>query len=115
MAGRSGIRNELRNEISFARGEQHDFQLAMLRFNEIGTVDVNLASRGIGVLDDELAAAADLEAIVEDGSGIEPIVAKTGAGIVNLEKLNRRTGAVFDGGIDVIGVAAGDEYASDRR
>ena len=86
----------------------------MLRFNESGTVDVNLPSRRIGVFNGELAAAANLKAIVKYGSRIESIVAKTGAGIINFEELHRRSRAVFDGGIDVVGMAAGEKRTRDH-
>lgn len=101
----------MRNEVRFAGREQHNLQLAMLRLNESGPVDVNLAPCRIGVLDGERAAAADLKAVMKDGSGIEPVVAEAGAGIVDFKKLYRSAGAVFDRGIDVIGAASGDAKA----
>ena len=76
---------------------------------------MNLMPCRIGVLDGERAAAANLKAIVKYGSGIEPIVAKTGAGVVNLKELDWSAGSVFDGGIDVVGVASGDKQAGGQN
>jgi len=108
-AGQSGNGKDLRNEISFACREQNDLQLAMFSFDHSGAVDVNLMACRIGVLDGELAASANLKSIVKHGSSIKPIVAEAGAGIVNLKKLHRSAGAVFDDGVDVVGVASGDK------
>ena len=74
----------------------------------VGPVELRLVALSPAcVLHFERAAALQLNAIVEDGSGRQRVRSKAGAGIVDFKELNRRASAVFDCRVDVIGVAAG--------
>jgi hypothetical protein len=46
---------------------------------------------------------------VEDGSGGQAVGSKAGAWVVDFEDLDGGSGAVFDRGVNVIGVAGGEE------
>jgi len=94
-------------KLGFAAGEQDDLQRALLTFCYCGAVDLHLVAFRGCVLNFERAAAAQLNAVVEDRACVELVGSEAGAGIVDFEQLNGRSGAVFDGGVHVVGVAAG--------
>ena len=100
-------RRQLGMKVGFAFGEQHDFKLTLLTFGDCGAVDLHWMSVGRGVLDLDGTAAAQLDAIVEVGSGGQFVGAKAGAGIVDLKLLDRGSGAVLYGGFHMVGVATG--------
>ena len=84
--------------------------MALLALLECWAGDLSLVAIEGRVLDGEWAAAAHLEAIVEGGSAVEMIEAEAGAGVVDFEELDGCAGAVLDGGVDVVGVTAGEEH-----
>ena len=94
-------------KLGFAGGKQDNLKGALLALGYCGAVDLRLETIAAGVLDLERAGAAQLDAVMEDCAGGQGIGAKAGAGVVDLEQLNWRSGAVLNGCIDVIGVAAG--------
>lgn len=73
----------MRHELCFAGGEKNDFELALLALGQSGSVDLDLLGVCACVSDFERAAAADLEAVVEDRSGGDVVSAEAGAGVVN--------------------------------
>ena len=85
--------------------QKDDFKLALLALDQrwAGDMDLFFVSAGVGDL--ERAAAADLKAIVEDGTGGYTVGAKAGVGVVDLEELNVSAGTIHDGRVDVVGVA----------
>ena len=99
-------RSELHLKRGLGVGQEDDLQLTVLALDEGGAGDVRRATVGIGVLDGEWTAAAYLEAVVECGAGLEAIGAEAGAGVVDFKKLDRRAGAVLEGGVDVIRATA---------
>ena len=101
-------------EFSLAAGQEHDFELALLALGEGGAGDLDLAAIGGRVLDVERAAAAYLEAIVEGRTGGEAIGPEAGVGVIDFKKLDGSAGAVFDGGVDVVGVAGGEVENEDE-
>ena len=60
----------------------------------------------VGVEELQAAGPENLEAIVKVGSGGEVLGSEAGAGVVDLKQFDWSTGAVGDGGGDVVGVAA---------
>jgi hypothetical protein len=98
----------LRDKIGFGAGKQNDLQQALLAIGQIRAGEMRLAAVGACVGEGERTAAANLESIAVDSACGEMIDAKAGAGIVHFEELDVGAGAVFDGGIDVVGMAAGE-------
>jgi hypothetical protein len=93
-------------EFGFAVGKQDDFKPALLMLDERWTIDLDLSTCGIGIGDLKFSASYYLNAVVEVGPGGECVGAKAGAGVIGFEKLNGGASAVFDGRIDVVGMAA---------
>lgn len=83
-------------------------QLPLLVFGKSRASCLDQVAARPGELDFERTAAEDLKPVMKDGTGSKTIGAKTGAGIVDLEKLNVCASAIFDGCVDVVGVAAGE-------
>lgn len=104
----SGVWCELRTEFALAAGQKYDLELSLLALGEGGTRDLDLFPIGGSVGKLERAAAANLEAIVEGRAVCETVDAETGAGVIEFEELDRRTGAVLDGCVDVVGVAGAE-------
>ena len=102
-------------EFGLGAGEQNDIELALLALDKGGTGDLDLAAVGGDVFDFERAAAADLEAVVEDCAGCKLIDSEAGTGVIDFKKLDGRAGAVFDGRVDVVGVAGCKEDGWSRR
>jgi hypothetical protein len=100
-------------ELDLGTRQEHDLQLALLALGKSWTGDMDLQAVGGCVLDSERAFAANLEAIMENGIGSELVGAKAGAGVVHFKKLNGCAGAIFDGRIDVVGMAGGDKESSE--
>src|SRR5450631_2606458 len=73
-----------------------------------------MPARG-GVLHLEPACTLYLDAIVEVSSVSKSIGSKAGAGIVDLEELNRSPGPVFDCSLHVMGTASGREHQSRQQ
>ena len=103
----SELRSQLGVKLGFAIGEQHDLELALLRLGERRAFDLLRMAVAGRVLHLELTAAAQLDAVVEAGTRGQTVGSKTGAGIIDFEQLNCCSGAVFDRGFNLIGVAAG--------
>ena len=96
-------------KVGFAAGLEDDFKLALLALYQHWARDLDRVAICCCVRDFELAAAVDLKPIVEVGAGGERVVAEGGAGVFDLKQLDGRAGAIFDGCIDVVGMAAREE------
>ena len=105
----------MRVEFGFAAGLKNDLERPLLPFRECGARDLDRLAVCRGVLHLELATAADLKPVLKIGAGGQGVGAEAGAGIVHFEKLDGRAGAIFDGGVDVVGVAGGKEESGERQ
>src|SRR5208283_4375818 len=96
-------------KLGFASWEQHNLEPALLRLGERRPIDLRGTAVADRVLHLDRTASAQLDAIAEDGVRGQAVGSKAGAGIVDLEQLNRCSGAVFNRGFDLIGVAPGNQ------
>ena len=94
-------------KLGFSGGEQDDLERAFLAFSYGWPFALRLAAICGCVLHLKRADAAQLDAIVVDRACIELVGSEAGGGVVDFEQLNRPSRAVFDGGVDVVGVAGG--------
>ena len=96
-------------KIDLTSGQQHNLELALLPLGEHRPFNLcGMAVAGC-VLHLDRTAASQLDAVVEDGARGQAVGSKAGAGVIDLEELKRCSGAVFDRGFHVIGVAAGSQ------
>jgi hypothetical protein len=73
-----------------------------LTLRERGAFNLLLLPIAACVLHLERTAAAQLNAIVQYGSGGQTVGTEAGAGIINLQQLDRSASAIFYRGINVI-------------
>ena len=98
---------KLAEKLSFAAGDQDDLQRPFLALGNGWAVDLHrVVVRGC-VLHLERTIAAQLDAVMEDRASVQLVGSEAGAGVVDFEQLNWLSGAIFDGGVHVVGVAAG--------
>src|ERR1035441_11012907 len=95
-AGRSGLCSELGIKFSLARREKRNFQPALLGLGQNRPFNLNLAAICRRVLHLEGAAAAQLYAVVELRARRQAVGSEAGAGVVDLEQLNRAPGSILD-------------------
>lgn|ERR1017187_5050188 len=95
-------------KLGLARWQEDNFQIALLSFDQRGSVDVYLALIASGVLHLEWTATLQLNSIVIDSAGSQVVVTKAGAGIIDFEEFNWLSGSIFDRRFNVVGVAPGD-------
>jgi hypothetical protein len=106
-ADESGLGCDLEMKLGFARGKQDNLELTFLRFAEHGPIDLHHLPIDGRVLDFERTGPSQLDSIVQDGAGGKAVGAEARAWVIDFEELNCRSGAIFDRGVHVIGVASG--------
>lgn len=102
-----GMQAELGKKLGLGVWQEDDLQTAFLALLESGTGDLHRVAAGEDVLHGKGTAAADLKSIVEIRTRGQSAGAKAGAGVVDLKKLNGRSGTIFNGGVDMRRVTAG--------
>jgi hypothetical protein len=96
-------------ELRFSAAKQHDYQLALLSFGDVGARHLEYGVSGdLGVLYLNGSMQPYLKSVMEVGVGRHVIGAETGAGIVHFKQVNGRARAILNGGINVSGVASGE-------
>jgi hypothetical protein len=101
---------------SFSLRQQHNFQLALLMLEDFRAGYLaHLVAAAFGILHFDGAAAADLEAIVKIGAGGERIRSKTGARIIDFQKIDCRAGSILDGRFDLIRMASAQNSKREQR
>ena len=103
---RSLVGTQLGIKRSFSLRQQHYFQVAFLMLEDFRAGYLaHLVAAAFGILNLDGAAATHLETIVKFGAGGERIRSKTGARIIDFQKVDCCSGSILHGRFDLIRMA----------